>query len=75
MMIAFRDDDWNLGVVTDNVTLMYKGRGRRRVSTFLERLEGECREDDGTIDIDAFVQEVMLELPVETPITEVRRLR
>lgn len=73
MLVVFRDEHGNIGVVTDDLRLGYAGTGRRDVRAFLDRLERKFMEDDDSIEMDAFVRELMFELPEETPVTEVIR--
>lgn len=73
MLVVFRDEHGDIGVVTENLRVAYDGTGRRDVREFVDRLEREFTEDDDSLEMEAFVRELMFELPEETPVTEVKR--
>lgn len=73
MLVAFRDEHGNFGIVTEDLSLAYDGTARPDVREFIDRLEREFTEDDESLEMEAFVQELMFELPEETPVIEVTR--
>lgn len=75
MLVAFRDETGNVGIVTEDLSLVYDGTARPHVREFIDRLEREFREDQESMEMEAFVRELMFELPEETPVIEVTRQR
>lgn len=65
MIVRFKDRSGHYGEVTDSFEVEYSGRWRQEVREVVSRIAEEATDD--------VVTELLLELPEQAPLTEVRR--
>lgn len=70
MRITFQDEHGRPGNVSDDLGLEYEGRWKDEIRAYIEQLEQDA-PDDG--EADAKLQDLLIELPEEAPITRIQR--
>lgn len=73
MWITFQDESGQSGKVTADLRLEYDGHWKDEIPEYLDELEQEFQADDETVDIEARLQELMIELPERTPVIRIER--
>lgn len=72
MRLSFTDQQGHSGTITEDLEVRYDGPWSDEVEAFVDRLEAD-RDTDEDVDLQMIIQDLLLDLPEEVPVTEVRR--
>lgn len=70
MILSFVDVDGREGIVTQELNLQYDGRWEDKINECHQDIASRYREEDEEVDTRNVLQELVIALPEETPVSE-----
>lgn len=71
--IIFTDQEGSTGRITDDLEVVYDGRWKSAVSSYVDRVAAEFRDGDGELLVEDAFTEFVVGLPSEAPLVSVER--
>ncbi|QLD86165.1 hypothetical protein HWV23_10660 [Natronomonas halophila] len=68
--LSFVDVEGREGIITRELTLHYDGRWEDQIDEYHQKIVSKHRDGDGEVDTRTVLQELVIALPEEAPVTE-----